>query len=326
MMRPGGASGVPCKRKVLALGALLVWLFCATGSAAAADVQIPSTAKQALRYWTPARMRAAVPLEVSLPGPHLAREAPEAGEPRTIAPRAAASDSAVSFEEVQDPTGEELRRNGVVFFLEHGIPARCSGTSVNAPNRSLVFTAGHCVADPFSRRRWFDRLWVFVPGFRFGQRPFGVFPATYLSTTKPWLSEASENADVGAAVVGRNERGELLEEAVGGDGIAWNQPARQVFDVHGYPAGPPFDGETQRLCSQTPFLGHDTLSYQMKGPLNLAVSCNVTGGASGGGWTIGGNTLNSVTDYDYPLDPATDYGSYFGQEVARLYGRLAKLK
>jgi hypothetical protein len=36
--------------------------------------------------------------------------------------------------------------------------------------------------------------------------------------------------------------------------------------------------------------------------------------------------LNSVTDYGYPRDPATDYGSYFGQEVARLYGRVARLK
>jgi V8-like Glu-specific endopeptidase len=271
-------------------------------------------------------MRAAKPLEVSPPGLRLAAGRSERGRPRSIAPRAAASASAVTFDEVPDPTAEGFRRNGVVFFLEDGVPARCSGTSVGAPNRSVVITAGHCVANPASHHPWYRKLWVFVPGFRFGQRPFGVFPATHLDATKLWVSEASEDADVGAAVVGRNERGQLLGEAVGGDGIAWNQPARQVFDVHGYPAGAPFDGETQRLCSQTPFLAHDTLSYLMRGPLNLAVSCNVTGGASGGGWTIGGDTLNSVTDYAYPLDPSTDYGSYFGAEVARLYGRVAKLK
>jgi V8-like Glu-specific endopeptidase len=232
--------------------------------------------------------------------------------------------AAVTFDEVADPTASQLRPNGVVFFLAGGSPARCSGTAVNAPNRSVVITAGHCVVDPGRRPRWYSRFWIFVPGFRFGQRPFGVFPATHLDSTLPWIAGGSEDADVGAAVVGRNERGQRLGEAVGGDGIAWNRPTDQVFDVHGYPAPPPFNGETQRLCSQTPFLGHDSLSFLMQGPLNLAVSCNVTGGASGGGWTIEGDVLNGVTDYAYPLDPDTDYGSYFGGQVARLYGRVSR--
>jgi hypothetical protein len=283
--------------------------------------------RTALRYWTPARMRAAEPMEVKLPRrPHLGLGAARPqGAPGAVAAREAAPPAnAVSFDQVADPAAEGFRRNGVIFFLVDDEPARCSGTSVNAPNLSVVFTAGHCVFGREARHAWFDRLWVFVPGFRFGQRPFGVFPATRLDATRPWVAGESEDADVGAAVVGRNERGELLGEAVGGDGIAWNQPAKQeVFDVHGYPAAPPFDGETQRLCSQTSFLGHDSLSYLWDGPLNLAVSCNVTGGASGGGWTIAGDKLNSVTDYTYTLDPETDYGSYFGEEVARLYERVA---
>jgi hypothetical protein len=273
-------------------------------------------------------MRAAQPMEAKLPRyPYIGiagRPRGAAGGVSSRAAETAPAPGAISFDPVPEPAADGSRRNGVIFFLVDDEPARCSGTSVNAPNRSVVFTAGHCVFGRELRHRWFDRLWVFVPGFRFGQRPFGVFPATWLDATRPWVASESEDADVGAAVVGRNERGELLGEAVGGDGIAWNQPANQVFDVHGYPAAPPFDGETQRLCSQTPFLGHDSISYVMDGPLNLSVSCNVTGGASGGGWTIDGDKLNSVTDYAYPLDPETDYGSYFGEEVARLYGRVAR--
>jgi hypothetical protein len=313
----------------LVLAIIAACLLCGPGAAVAAASASSSSLQAALRYWTPARMRAAKPLDVQLPRyPQLGIGAQPHGSPGAVASAAAgapASD-AVSFDAVADPAAEGFRRSGVVFFLVDGEPARCSGTSVSAPNLSVVFTAGHCVFGHESRHHWYDRFWVFVPGFRFGQRPFGVFPATHLDATKPWVDGESEDGDVGAAVVGRNERGELLGEAVGGDGIAWNRPARQVFDVHGYPAAPPFDGETQRLCSQTPFLGHDSLSYLMQGPLNLAVSCNVTGGASGGGWTIEGDKLNSVTDYAYPLDPATDYGSYFGEEVARLYGRVAKAR
>jgi hypothetical protein len=228
---------------------------------------------------------------------------------------------------VVDPTGPVFRVNGVIFFEAFGGLDRCSGTSVNAPNLSVVITAGHCVYSGGSRGRFYGGRWIFVPGYRYGQRPYGVFPAKWLDSTPRWLSEGSENADVGAAVVMRNEHGQRLGAAVGGAGFASGLKARQVFDVHGYPAAPPFDGETQRICPQTPFLGHDPGSFLYGGgPLNLAVDCDVTGGASGGGWTIAGGLLNSVTDYGYSDDPATDFGSYFGKEVARLYHRAGQVR
>jgi V8-like Glu-specific endopeptidase len=215
----------------------------------------------------------------------------------------------------------------VIFIITPFGLGRCSGTSVNAPNYSVVFTAGHCINSGGPFGEWLGDRWVFVPGYRHGQRPFGVFPATWIDTTRQWLKTGSENFDVGAAVVSRNARGQLLAKAVGGTGIAWGMKAKQVFDVHGYPAELPFDGETQRVCTQTPFLGHDTLSFLLPGPLNLAVDCDVTGGASGGGWTIAGKEiLNSVTNYGYSNDPTTDFGAYFGKEVGRLYSRAGAVR
>ena len=225
-----------------------------------------------------------------------------------------------------DPTAAGMRQNGAIFFEAEGGLYRCSGTSVSAPNLSLVLTAGHCVDSGGRRGHGYTGRWIFVPGYRYGQRPFGVFAARWLEATTGWVATGSENVDVGAAVVGRNEKGRRLAAAVGAAGIAFNLKPKQVFDVHGYPAGPPFDGETQQLCSQTSFLGHDPESFFAPGPLNLAVDCNVTGGASGGGWTIAGNLLNSVTDYGFPEDPATDYGAYFGKEVARLYRRARSVR
>lgn len=165
-----------------------------------------------------------------------------------------------------------------------------------------------------------------MPGYRYGQRPFGVFAARWFDTTRQWHTTHNENFDVGAMVVGRNERGQLLGKAVGGAGIAWNLKPRQVFDVHGYSAELPFDGETQQLCAQTPFLGHDPRSFVSPGPLNLAVECEVTGGASGGGWTIKGRILNSVTGYGYEGEPSIDFGSYFGREAGRLYMRARRVR
>jgi V8-like Glu-specific endopeptidase len=291
----------------------------------------PFSARQALRFWTPARMRQARPMDIHMDGrdhaPVLPSGAPRRGTPGLVSPRSprATASASSTFGEVADPTTVESRQNGVIFFDVGGFPARCSGTAVNAANFSVVITAGHCVYSGGLFHQWYKRRWVFVPGYRYGQRPFGVFPAKWIDATHQWVSLGSENFDVGAAVVMRNERGQRLGDAVGGAGIAWGLKANQVFDVHGYPAGPPFDGETQRLCPQTPFLGHDAQSFLFPGPLNLAVDCNVTGGASGGGWTIRGNVLNGVTDYGYPDDPATDFGAYFGREVARLYGRAARV-
>lgn len=321
-------SSVVCLLAVSAACLVLLATGSAAGAASSTGPTATASVRDALRFWTPARMRAARPLDIArgggggLPG--------ASGEPAHGADEGmlhATERALSSFAEVPDPTAPGFRQNGVVFISEPGGlgTGRCSGTSVNAPNLSVVITAAHCV-NGGRPGNWFDENWIFVPGYHDGVRPFGVFVAKWLGTTAGWFDDAGENADVGAAVVSRNERGQRLGAAVGGYGIAWNLPPRQDFDVHGYPVAPPFDGTTQRLCSRTPFLGHDVLSFLSTGPLNLAVSCAVTGGASGGGWTVHGDVLNSVTDYGYLDDPFTDFGAYFGDGVRDLYRRAARIR
>lgn len=300
--------------------ACIAMLASATGSAQAASTSTTATMtpQQALRFWTPARMRQARPLEASAP-----QGGGVAGASAAANPDGGAQSS--DFAPVPDPTAPGLRENGAIFIvLPHGGGfGRCSGTAVDSPNRSVVVTAGHCVNE-FGH--WFNQDWVFVPGFHDGVRPFGIFVAKWLGATSRWVEGGSENADVGAAVVSRNERGQTLGAAVGGDEIAFGLSPNQVFDVHGYPVAPPFDGSSQRLCAGTPFLGHDLISFLQPGPLNLALTCEVTGGASGGGWTIRGNVLNGVTNYGYGDDPTTDFGSYFGSDVRDLYNRAARVR
>ena len=308
--------------------AVLLSLCAPAADAAVGHSPAAPSMRRALRFWTPDRMRRARPLEMPAPrrgGVARAAASPAAdGEGRGVD---ADSEARSEFAPVADPTAPGMRRNGVVFIVlpRHLGLGRCSATSVNAPNRSVVFTAGHCVNEG-GASRWFDHDWVFVPGYHDGVRPFGAFVARWLGATGPWVGDGSENADVGAAVVSRNERGELLGEAVGGDRIAFGLPPSQVFDVHGYPVEAPFDGATQRVCAGTPFIGHDIASFLWRGPLNLAASCDVTGGASGGGWTIHGDVLNSVTNYGYEDDRRTDFGAYFGAAVRSLYEAAARVR
>jgi len=317
---PGGVQ----RARALAAGLFIFVLLLAFGAGtAAAGVWVKGAAgREAASFWTDARMRAAEPLEIAGRG-----ERGRGGAQRAAA-ASRVSEFGSDFVEVPDPTAPGFRIHGALFidlgFFGFG---RCSGTAVRSPNHSVVFTAGHCIHSGSSFGRWYRSRSAFVPAYRYGQRPFGIFPARWVDTTKRWRVSGSENFDVGAMVVGRNEAGQTLTEAVGGAGIAWNLKPRQVFDVHGYPAEPPFDGETQRLCAGTPFLGHDPSSFVEEGPVNLAVTCQLNGGASGGGWMIeGGTTLNGVTDYGYSEETSPAYGAYFGKEVARLYGRAAAVR
>jgi hypothetical protein len=329
IVRAGGAQRALGVVATLSIFTLALALGAGTASA---GVRIEQSGAQATNsFWTPARMRAAKPLEVgqlpSRSGDGAAKGG--RGEPHRIGAQAArVGEFGSDFVAVPDPTAPGFRVHGAIFvdlgFFGYG---RCSGTAVRSPNRSVVFTAGHCIHSGSRFGRWYRSRAAFVPAYRYGQRPFGIFPARWVDTTKEWRDSGSENVDVGAMVVGPNEAGETLTEAVGGAGIAWNLKPQQTFDVHGYPAEPPFDGETQRICAGTGFLGHDPNSIVEPGPLNLAVTCQLNGGASGGGWMVeGGETLNGVTDYGYFDEASPAYGAYFGKEVARLYGRAAAVR
>jgi V8-like Glu-specific endopeptidase len=282
--------------------------------------------RRARRFWTPARMRNTR----GLPAPPVGRAAFPA--PADLArrrrpprrPAGGALDRALS-ESVADPAAPGTSENGVVFVAggpnrERG---RCSGTSVNAPNFSVVFTAGHCVHD---EGHWWARSWVFVPGYRYGERPFGTFPAHWLGTTPGWLRDENFNYDVGVAVVSRNERGQRLAEVAGADGIAWGLPPDQAFDVYGYPVAPPYDGATLQLCPQSRYIGHDLGAFLSPGPLEIGVECEVSGGSSGGGWVVSGNTLDGVTSNSYDSDPTTTFGPYFGKAVEKLFDEAARVR
>jgi hypothetical protein len=298
---------------LVALLILVAGAACAVPGAQASGVWLqPSSSGDAGDFWTQARVRRAAPIELESN-----RSGPAAPAP---------GDFGSDFEPVVDPTAPEFRIHGVVL-LSLGIfgYGRCSGTAVRSRNESVVITAAHCLNN--GGGDWFPGPVAFVPAYRYGQRPFGVFPARWIDTTKRWrATDGSPNYDVGAIVVGRNGAGETLGDAVGGAKIAWGLKRKQSFAVHGYPSEEPFDGETQRVCPAAGYLGHDPHSLGFSGPLNHAVACGVTGGASGGGWLIEGDTLNGVTSYGYFDAESPDYGPWFGKEVGRLFGRAARVR
>ncbi len=82
---------------------------------------------------------------------------------------------------------------------------------------------------------------------------------------------------------------------------------------HGYPAAPPFNGE--RLYTCTSPLQYDDTSAN---PPTMGIDCDMTGGSSGGGWTVSGS-LESVNSYGYSTLPNVMFGPYQGAVSQSLY-------
>ena len=211
-------------------------------------------------------------------------------------------------------TSDDGAVTGKIFFYKKGQEDSgdyfvCSGTVVKSANRSLVWTAGHCVHDG-KDGTWHSEM-VFVPGFSntsgdtnidpadlSAYAPLGVFPATHAWTSTEWVKTGDDHGgdlahDYGVLEVGRNDRGQTLDDAIeqAGAGKAvpiWFNAAATAatsvaMSIKGYPAAPPFDGMSQFACAVGSV---QLLTVSELGPTakEYRAGCDLTGGASGGGW------------------------------------------
>jgi hypothetical protein len=223
-----------------------------------------------------------------------------------------------------DPVAFPDRVHGKVFFSIAGGSSPgdyvCSGTVVRSPSHTLVWTAGHCVNDAESEGG-FAINWAFAPGYRDGGRPFGTWPARRLFTTDRWRGHADVRQDLGAARLARDANGRGIEDVLGARGIGFGLPRSQRFIAFGYPAiptlfHPEFNGERLYACESST-TGSD--NPPGNGPEALEISCDMTGGASGGAWVTATGRVNSVTSYGYLSDSRHLYGPYMGDAARDLH-------
>ena len=307
----------PARLAALALfGATAAVAFPLTASAdpAEASVAVHSVAQTAgaqadlTASWTPERMEQATSLDLLQVDEGDLSADVEIGAQTTIEPTA--------NPEVGGPWdggGDIVATSGRVFFSFDGQDASCSGDAVTSENGSTVLTAGHCVKYQGS---WHTD-WVFVPGYHDGEAPYGTWAATKTLTTPQWEADEDMNYDVGVGLVGQVD-GENLTDVVGGQGVTFNGDYNQDMYSFGFPAADPYDGETLDYCSGTS--GQDFLLTT-----DHSLSCNMTGGSSGGPWFLdfdeatGTGLQASVNSFGYTFLPDTMFGPYFGDDIKTLY-------
>ncbi|PKK13391.1 serine protease [uncultured Thermomonospora sp.] len=274
-----------------------------------AKVQALTAADQraVARYWTPERMRRAVPISLLVGRPARSPDRPPPAAGRLDFPHTGG---------LWTGGGAVARTTGRVFFTFRGVDAYCSGSAVAGANRSTVITAGHCVK---SQGTWHTN-WVFVPGYRDGEQPYGVWTARRTFATAQWSVLEDFGHDIGAAVVNALG-GRRLVDVVGGQGIAFHQPREQNMYAFGYPVQQPYTGQWLAYCSGRTF-EVSPISQAMGMP------CNLTRGASGGPWLLhfdessGTGVITSVNSLGLEASGSRYvFGPYFGESARLLYER-----
>jgi V8-like Glu-specific endopeptidase len=332
----------PVRALAAVVAVLILVVAVAAGSAVAATTvggTFATAPGAAVAYWTPARRAAAEPMSVlpvspagALGGsPLLGASAMSTGAdpPTSASPRV--TTSSVEGVDTGDSTLFPNRANGIVYgeYLIEGKAEdyQCSGSVIHSPQGDIVLTAGHCVIDPETGA--VARRIVFLPGYREGEMPFGVFAASSFVTTPEWSSTAGtsdpdEAGDLALLVLAAStETGQTVEATVGALSIAFEQAREETYTQWGYPGESPYNGEIL-YSHTTPYAGGDPFYPAAERPIKIA--SDFTAGASGGPWTIGpasAPTVLSLTDYYYEGDPHHLYGAYFGSAARNAYEAAA---
>lgn len=279
-----------------------------------------TTARQAeaLRYWTPERMRHARPIE----------QAPDGtGTTHSIRPLSARSAAAPGHRVTpgHDSDGAHWTRGGTVatttgrvFLTLGGREYFCSASTVASANHDVVVSTGHCLKD--ANGAWASK-WTFIPGYHDGEHPYGAYTARRLMVATGWSHGAHDADDIGMAVL-NTWHGRHVVDRVGGQRIAFGRPRGQYAYAFGYPVDPPYDGNGLVYCS-------GRLRADPKSP-DQGLRCGMTEGASGGPWltgfdpATGRGTITSVTSFKYSSRPQMVYGPYFGTQARNLYQRAQR--
>ncbi|WP_020673098.1 trypsin-like serine peptidase [Amycolatopsis nigrescens] len=187
------------------------------------------------------------------------------------------------------------RVHGKVFYTKGGRNTWCSSAVATAPNKSLVWTAAHCVSGAANV--------MFVPAYNSAgddDAPYGRWPARLVQTS------GNDHAVVVVGQVGDRS----LEDVVGANGIRFNGPVANRTTIWGYPGARQWTGRDLTYCDER---------AQPSGA-SVRTSCVTQPGSSGGGYVTGAATPAGL-GYLWANHTAGDGASY---AIGSVFGATAK--
>jgi V8-like Glu-specific endopeptidase len=189
----------------------------------------------------------------------------------------------------------------------------CSGSVVDSPRHDLVVTAAHCVTGkPESDM-------VFVPGYRDGEAPFGVWAVERVIVDQAWSSAADPDDDFAFLVVRQPGSTTQVQDLTGGERLVINEPVGVPVAVIGYP-----DAEDEAIRCENRAIAFS--------PTQLQFDCaGYTNGTSGSPLIADfnprtglGEVIGVIGGHEQGGDtPAVSYAARFGPGMAALYAAAA---
>jgi len=190
----------------------------------------------------------------------------------------------------------------------------CTASVVDSPAGDIIVTAAHCLTTGSTTSD------VFVPGYRDGSAPYGVWKISGVVEANAWTSGGDVDDDVAFAVV-EPLNGRTVESVVGSYTLGTDAVSSATVQLTGYPAA------TDEPISCT---GDGTAFTASQ----LQVYCTAyTSGTSGSGWISGydptsgtGTLIGVIGGYETGGDtPDVSYSPLFGSSVRALYDQALSL-
>ncbi|WP_414168614.1 trypsin-like serine peptidase [Streptoverticillium reticulum] len=303
---PGPAGWTALAAAVLALA--VIGLLVATRGLAATDAPV-AEGDSAGHYREPAALG-----EASAQAMRSAVRTTVAREPVQPVSRGLRIEALPASEPLQAASMAPSPAVGPLFYTGQGDPDHgCTASVVHSPSGNLLITAAHCV-----HTGGFRTDLAFVPGYRDGEAPYGVWVPTAIDVAPQWTDSRDPDYDVAFVRVRSTEGDAQIERVTGAEQIRFDPPVHRPARVLGYPNG-----------SEQPLGCQNTTTTE--GPTQLRFDCEgLPNGTSGSpvltdvDAATGLGTVNGVLGgKDEGGDDETSYSSYFGPAVEALYHRAA---
>jgi V8-like Glu-specific endopeptidase len=157
---------------------------------------------------------------------------------------------------------------GALFAGGAGQAHSCTAGVVSSPARNLLITAAHCVSGS-------GQGLVFVPDYRAGQAPYGLWKVTAAYGAPGWLARQDPREDVAFLTVADHQVGGRtigIQDLTGGAQLGTTPITGQPVTVVAYPEG---EDDLPIRCSSSVYLDDGYPAFDCGGYVN---------GTSGAPW------------------------------------------
>lgn len=209
-------------------------------------------------------------------------------------------------------------RVGALFYNDIKGDHYCTAGVVDSPHRNMLVTAAHCLYSQGS----YNKDIVFVPGYRSGNTPYGVWSIKSMLVDDRWIKSQDPDMDVGFVALepGSDKHGKNIEEVLGANKLGIDEGFDHVVEVTGYPSN-----SDQPVSCMT--------RTRKQSAHQLRFDCGrFFGGTSGAPWVTGydprkktGRIIGVIGGYQGGGDTdSISYSSYFDDDVRKLYDRAVR--